>query len=139
MKLDFEQVREILPQKYPFLLIDEVIELDPGKRIVALKNITGNEQIFVGHFPKKAIFPGAYIIEAMAQAGILLWSGGQPSDKSFLFSSVKMRFLVPVVPGNQLIIELNMVKQVSIGGIVSAVAKVGDKIVSKGELTFAAM
>lgn len=137
MILGFDQVRELLPQKYPFLLIDGVLELEPEKRIVAIKNITGNESIFLGHFPGKAIFPGAYIIEAMAQAGILLWSKGEKTEKNFFLSTVKVRFLSPVVPGDQLKIELEMVKAISTGGIVSVQAKVGDRIAAKGELTVA--
>jgi 3-hydroxyacyl-[acyl-carrier-protein] dehydratase len=139
MMLDFEQVREILPQRYPFIMIDGVLELEPGKRIVAFKNVSGNEPIFVGHFPNKAILPGAYIVEAMAQAGIILWDEGKRSDKTFLFSAAKIRFLAPVVPGNQLIIEIKVERQIATGAIVFALAKVGDKVVARGQLTFAVL
>ena len=137
--LDFEKVREILPQKYPFIMIDRVLELEPSQRIVAVKNITGNESIFLGHFPGQAVLPGAYIIESMAQGGILLWSEGRPvtGKRIFFLSSVKVRFLSPVVPGDQLIIELNIVKKIKNAGIVSAIARIDSRIAAKGELTFA--
>ncbi|MFC1495857.1 3-hydroxyacyl-ACP dehydratase FabZ [Candidatus Margulisiibacteriota bacterium] len=141
MKLDFEQVKAILPQRHPFIMIDRVLELEPGKKVIAEKNISGNEEIFEGHFPNKAILPGAYIIEAMAQAGIILFCGGKPitdNNKTFFLSSTKVRFLSPVVPGDQLIIELELIKQVAAGGIAKAWARVEDKLAAKGELAFAA-
>ena len=104
-----EQIQRLLPHRYPMLLIDRVVELDKGKRILAYKNITINEQVFSGHFPVKAIFPGVLIIEAMAQAaGVLGFASvdKQPDDKRlYLFAGVDgVRFKRPVVPGDRLMI-----------------------------------
>jgi 3-hydroxyacyl-[acyl-carrier-protein] dehydratase len=142
MILDFEQVRRILPQKYPFIMVDKVTELEPGKRISAIKNLSGNEAIFQGHFADRAVFPGVYIIEAMGQAGILLWSEGDPlmaKDKICYLTSVKVRFLNPVVPGDQLILEAEFSKKMENAGIINVRAKVGDKLIARGELVMVAV
>ena len=138
----FEEIRSLLPQKYPFLFIDRVVEFDEGKKIVCVKNVSGNEPVFVGHFPDFAIMPGVLIIEAMAQASIILFRKSlstQQNDKNtvFLLASVNnARFTKPVFPGDQLFIEIIVEKIVSKGAIVQATVKVDEKTVAKASLTF---
>lgn len=74
MELDFEKIKELIPQRFPFIMIDRVLEIEPGKHAVAVKNVSGNDIFFLGHFPEKAIMPGAAIIEAMAQTAIILFA-----------------------------------------------------------------
>ena len=74
MQLDFEEIKKLIPQRFPFIMIDKVLELEPGKQAVAVKNVSGNDMVFLGHFPEKAIMPGALIIEAMAQTAIILFA-----------------------------------------------------------------
>lgn len=138
----FEEIRSLLPQKYPFLFIDKVVELEEGKKIVCVKNVSGNEPVFVGHFPDFAIMPGVLIIEAMAQASIILFRKSLPTqqyDKNtvFLLASINnARFTKPVFPGDQLFVEIIVEKIVSKGAIVQATAKVEEKTVAKASLTF---
>ena len=138
--LSFEEVRELVPQKYPFLFIDKVTELQKESRIVCLKNISGNESFFVGHFPDFAIMPGVLIVEALAQASIILFKKSfdtdQNKDKVFLLASANVRFSKPVFPGDQLILEVDIEKVISSAAIVKGVAKVGDKVVTKATLSF---
>ncbi len=138
--LSFEEVRELVPQKYPFLFIDKVIELQKESRIVCLKNISGNEPYFAGHFPDFAIMPGVLIVEALAQASIILFKKSfdteQNKDKVFLLGSANVRFSKPVFPGDQLILEVDVEKVISSAAIVKGVAKVGDKVVAKATLSF---
>ena len=138
--LDIETIQKVLPQRIPFLMIDRVIELEPGKKVVAIKNVTINEKFFAGHFPGAPIMPGVLIIEAMAQSAIMLFYDGQDQaareKKTYYLSSVKVRFTSPVVPGDQLKLTIEPVKVVSNAAIVNALAQVGDKEVAKGELSF---
>ncbi|MBT7590724.1 MAG: 3-hydroxyacyl-ACP dehydratase FabZ [Candidatus Scalindua sp.] len=138
--LNFEEVRELVPQKYPFLFIDKVIELQKESRIVCLKNISGNEPFFAGHFPDFAIMPGVLIVEALAQASIILFKKSfdteQNKDKVFLLASANVRFSKPVFPGDQLILEVDVEKVISSAAIVKGVAEVGDKVVTKATLSF---
>ena len=138
--LNFEEVRELVPQKYPFLFIDKVIELQKESRIVCLKNISGNEPFFAGHFPDFAIMPGVLIVEALAQASIILFKKSfdteQNKDKVFLLASANVRFSKPVFPGDQLTLEIDVEKVISSAAIVKGVAKVGDKVVTKATLSF---
>jgi UDP-3-O-[3-hydroxymyristoyl] N-acetylglucosamine deacetylase / 3-hydroxyacyl-[acyl-carrier-protein] dehydratase len=107
--LDIEKILEIMPHRYPFLLVDKVIEMDMDKRIVGIKNVTYNEPFFQGHFPKKRVMPGVLIVEAMAQCGfILLMNTVEDLDKKMVyFASIeKVKFRKPVVPGDQLVFEM---------------------------------
>ena len=111
--MDIREIKEFLPHRYPFLLVDRVLELEPGDRIVAYKNITANEDVFNGHFPQAPIFPGVMIIEALAQAsGILGFStvNKRPDEKTlYLFAGVDgVRFKRQVVPGDRLLMESNI-------------------------------
>lgn len=140
--LNIEEIQEILPQRYPFLMIDRVLELEPGKKVVALKNVSFNEEFFSGHFPGKPVMPGALIIEAMAQASIVLFYSGKPGlsakSMSYYLGAVKMRFLHPVLPGDQLVITVEPLKMLSNIGIVSAQASIGAKVVARGEISLSA-
>lgn len=112
--MDINEIKQHLPHRYPFLLVDRVVELEPGERVLAYKNITVNEEVFNGHFPQAPIFPGVMIIEAMAQAsGILGFASDDrtPDDKSlYLFAGVDgVRFRRQVVPGDRLMLESRLV------------------------------
>ena len=141
--IQFDELSRLLPQKFPFLMLDRVVSLEPGKTIVAVKNISGNEIFFLGHFPGMAVMPGALIIESMAQAAIVLFrksyeSAEQRLDEGrvFFFGAAKARFLRPVVPGDQLRIEVTVTKAISTGAVVDCVASVDGQAVSTAELTF---
>src|SRR5207248_867122 len=105
------EIQRVLPHRYPFLLIDRVVEITPRERIVALKNVTANEPFFVGHFPGFPIMPGVLIVEAIAQAGgaLLLKDIGDREEKLMVFTGIeRARFRKPVLPGDQLRIEVNV-------------------------------
>lgn len=112
--LDINMIRKILPHRYPFLLVDRILKFDPEKRIVGLKNVTMNEPYFQGHFPDFPILPGVIIIEAMAQTGGLFVFARNPEEaenKNLFFSGIdKARFRKPVIPGDQMIIEMDMLR-----------------------------
>ena len=112
--LKIERVMELLPHRYPFLLIDRILEVEPGKRVVALKNVSINEPYFQGHFPGYPIMPGVLVVEAMAQAGAVLlgMETGSTSDKLTLLTGVDgAKFRQPVVPGDQLRLEVVVVQR----------------------------
>jgi 3-hydroxyacyl-[acyl-carrier-protein] dehydratase len=136
--LDIQKITEILPHRYPFLMIDRIEELDPGKKVVALKNISINEGFFTGHFPAEPVMPGVLIAEAMAQASIILFYSGKPQGQgmNYYLYSVKVRFLHPVGPGDQLKIIIEPVKIISRAAIVKVQAFVGDKEVAAGQMSF---
>jgi beta-hydroxyacyl-ACP dehydratase FabZ len=111
--MDVEAIKALLPHRYPFLLVDRVVELEPGERIVALKNVTADEPFFPGHFPDYAVMPGVLIIEAMAQAGaiMMLKAMEDPESKIPFFAGIdRARFRRQVVPGDQLLLELTVIK-----------------------------
>jgi 3-hydroxyacyl-[acyl-carrier-protein] dehydratase len=113
MVMDIAEIQSIIPHRYPMLLIDRVIELEPLKRIVAIKNISINEQVFQGHFPGVPVFPGVMIIEAMAQTGAVLLFREIPNreEKLLYFTGIEeARFRRPVVPGDQLRLEATVIK-----------------------------
>lgn len=120
-------------------MLDKVVEIKEGESIRAYKNISINEDYFRGHFPGAPVFPGALIAEAMAQAACILLKKSIPDLKATLFyvTGVKVRFLKPVVPGDQLYITIKTVKMARIGGIFETEASVDNNIVAKGEMTFA--
>lgn len=138
---DIEEIQKILPHRFPFVMVDRVLELEPGKKILAIKNVSINEEFFSGHFPERPIMPGVLIVEAMAQSGIiLLYSKAHLENKkiSYYLGSVKIRFFHPVLPGDQLKITVEPLKLISNAGIVSASAYVLDKKVASGEISFVA-
>jgi beta-hydroxyacyl-ACP dehydratase FabZ len=113
LPLTYQDIIRVLPHRYPFLLVDRITELEPGKRIVGLKNVTINEPFFQGHFPDNPIMPGVLIIEAMAQVGGVLAGfslperTGEAAEKALFFMSMdKVKFRKPVVPGDQIVFEL---------------------------------
>lgn len=141
MTLDFEEIKKLIPQRFPFIMIDKVVHIEPGKEATAIKNISGNDIFFLGHFPEKAVMPGAAIIEAMAQTSIVLFAVEKKTEESgtkpvYYFGSVKARFLHPVVPGDQLKIKAVNVKSLPNGAYVSAEASVNDTRVAEAELVF---
>ena len=114
-QIDINQIQKILPHRYPFLMIDRVIEVDPGKTLTAIKNVTVNEPFFEGHFPHHPLFPGVLMLECIAQASAILASlmiDTTASGKNvYLFAGVdKARFKRPVEPGDQLFIDVEFVK-----------------------------
>jgi 3-hydroxyacyl-[acyl-carrier-protein] dehydratase len=116
MLMDVTEIREYLPHRYPFLLVDRVVELQPGRSIVAYKNVTVNEPFFAGHFPDKPVMPGVLIVEALAQAaGILGFRtlDKKPADGSiyYLVGADNVRFKRPVVPGDRLQLEASVVTE----------------------------
>jgi 3-hydroxyacyl-[acyl-carrier-protein] dehydratase len=128
--LDINDIIRILPHRYPFLLIDRVLEMKRAERIVALKNVTINEPFFAGHFPTAPVMPGVLIVEAMAQAGgvLLLTEVENRDDKLLLFTGIeRAKFRRPVVPGDQLRIEVTVRAWRGNAGRMDGVAMVGDK------------
>jgi 3-hydroxyacyl-[acyl-carrier-protein] dehydratase len=133
--LDINQIQAILPHRYPLLLIDRVLEIERKKKIVALKNVSINEQFFQGHFPGFPIMPGVLIVEAMAQAGgaLLLTEVEDREGKLIVFTGIeKARFRRPVVPGDQLRLEVEMLAWKKLGGIVAV--RIGGKAFVEGKL-----
>jgi 3-hydroxyacyl-[acyl-carrier-protein] dehydratase len=140
--ISFDEITRLLPHRYPFLFVDRVLELEAGKRIRCLKNVTGNEYFFSGHFADLALMPGTVMVEALAQCGLLLFRGGDPQqhpDKVFLLGAVDARFLKPVTPGDQMLFDVVAEKVISTAAIVRGVASVGGEPVAKARLTFAAV
>jgi beta-hydroxyacyl-ACP dehydratase FabZ len=136
--LDIQQIMARLPHRYPMLLLDRVLELDPGRRIVAFKNVTINEHFFAGHFPGLPVMPGVLILEAMAQAGGLLVvpEDGSAADKNFYLASISSaKFRRPVVPGDQLTFEVTVAHARGNFRKLSGKAEVGGQVVAEAEMT----
>ena len=136
--IEIKEIMNILPHSYPFLLVDRIIEVEPGKRIVGIKNVTYNEPFFPGHFPDRPIMPGVLIVEAMAQtAGILVFSSlpqEQFKTPVYFLGIDNVRFRKPVVPGDQLRLELEITKhRQSIWGF-KGKALVDGNLVAESEL-----
>ena len=135
--MDINQIKEILPHRYPFLLIDKVISME-GNKIVAIKNVTVNENYFQGHFPAEAVMPGVLIIEALAQTGaVAILSKNEFKGKIAYFAGIdKAKFRRKVIPGDILRLEVEITKLRGRAGIGYGIAYVDDKKVCEGELTF---
>jgi len=137
--LDSIDIQKILPHRYPFLLVDKIIEIKSDKKAVGIKNVTMNEQFFTGHFPGRPVMPGVLIVEAMAQvAGVLLLNKKENMGKYAYFMSLdNVKFRKTVVPGDQLRLEVEVMKLKSKTGQVHTRALVNDAIVSEADLMFA--
>jgi 3-hydroxyacyl-[acyl-carrier-protein] dehydratase len=137
--LTIEQIQALLPHRYPFLLVDRIIENVPGEKAVGIKNVTVNEPFFQGHFPGRPIMPGVLIVEAMAQVGgVVLLQMADLKDKLSLFAGIdKVRFRRPVTPGDQLVmtVELLTIKQRRFGKM-QARAEIDGQLTCEGELMF---
>ena len=137
--MEITEVLRYLPHRYPFLLVDRVLALEPGKNIVGLKNVTINEPFFQGHFPHHPVMPGVLIIEALAQAAAILQfkSSNTLADDSYAYYFVgidKARFRAPVTPGDQLLLNVELVRFMRGIWKFSAQAKVGETCVAEAEL-----
>ncbi len=137
--IEAKEILHILPHRYPFLLVDRILELEPGKRVVGLKCVTFNEPFFTGHFPGNPIMPGVLILEMMAQVGgvMLLTTSEHKGKLAYLAGVEKARFRKPVLPGDSLRAEIIMGKSRGNVGWVKATAYVGNKLVCEAELSFA--
>lgn len=137
--IDIQEILTYLPHRYPFLLVDRVLELDKGKRIVALKNVTVNEPFFPGHFPNQPIFPGVLILEALAQAAAVLsfvTMERKPSPDSVVYYAGidNARFKRPVVPGDQLLLEVEILRTMRHIWRYAARARVGEALAAEAEI-----
>lgn len=139
MLLNIEQMKEILPHRYPFLLVDGILELEEGKRAVGIKNVTANEPFFQGHFPQYAVMPGVLIVEALAQTGaVALLNLEQNKGKIGLLAGIdKCRFKEQVRPGDQLRLEVEVIRVKGPIGKAAARATVNGKVACECEIMFA--
>lgn len=135
LPLETEDIKKIIPQRFPFLMIDRVIEASCEK-VVAIKNVSVSEQFFKGHFPDEQVMPGVLLIEAMAQTGIVLYKQKFSNSKVLYLVSVKARFFEPVFPGDQLKIIATPIKLLSKIGYEKIEVYVGDKKIAECELAF---
>lgn len=137
--LEADQIEQIIPHRYPFLLVDRIIEIEEGQRGVGIKNVTANEWFFEGHFPGKKVMPGVLIVEALAQvAAVTLLKGVDMAGKSPLFGGIEnMRFRKPVLPGDQLRLEFTLEKMRGPIGKGHVRATVDGKLAAEGTISFA--
>jgi 3-hydroxyacyl-[acyl-carrier-protein] dehydratase len=137
--LDIGRILEVIPHRYPFLLVDRIVDLEPGKRGVGLKNVTANEWFFEGHFPGRKIMPGVLIVEALAQvAAVTLLYGRETEGKTPLFGGIeRMRFRRPVVPGDQLQLEFVLERLRGPIGKGNVRASVEGELAAEGTISFA--
>jgi beta-hydroxyacyl-ACP dehydratase FabZ len=139
MEYDVRKIMTFLPHRYPFLLVDRILSLTPGESVLALKNVTFNEPFFQGHFPGAPVMPGVLIVEAMGQAGGVLAYESNPEENPsnfliYLMGLDHVKFRKPVVPGDQLLMELKILKQRGRTVKMSGMARVDDKLVAEAEL-----
>ena len=139
MQLDVREIEKIIPHRFPFLMIDKVVELVPNEKLVAIKNVSINEHYFVGHFPDEKVMPGVLMIEAMAQAGcIYFYYSKNLQGKKLIYYLAKTtaKFHRPVVPGDQVRINVTTVKLMSKAGFLKCEAYVKDQLVAEAEIGF---
>ena len=138
---DIHQIKNLLPHRYPFLLVDRVIEAEPEKRLVCLKNVTYNEPFFNGHFPNRPVMPGVLIVEALAQGAALMASHGRDDidteNRIYYFTGIdRARFKRPVEPGDQSVMEVELVRRIKNMYKCTGVAKVDGEVAASAELMF---
>ena len=139
MKLEVADIQKIIPHRFPFLMIDRVLECKPNEKLVAVKNVSINEHYFRGHFPSEQVMPGVLVIEAMAQAACVYFYYSKDLHGTALIyylAKVEARFHHPIIPGDQLKIEISTVKLLPKAGIVKALALVGDKLMAEAQIGF---
>ncbi len=138
-QMDIRQIKELLPHRYPFLLVDRVTEFEPGKSAKGFKNLSANEQFFEGHFPNRPLMPGVLMVEALAQLScIALLSKDEFKGNLGVFTGIDgLKFRSMVVPGDRLDMEVELLKIRGPIGKMRCVGRVGDKIAVEGEITFA--
>lgn len=138
MQMNVQEIMEIIPNRYPIMMVDKVIELEPGKKVVAIKNVTYNEHFFPGHFPGEPVMPGVLILEALAQTGSipLLKMPEFEGKTGYLGGIDKVKFRQKVVPGDVLRLEMEIIKQKKNIGVGKATAYVEDKKVCEALMTF---
>lgn len=137
--MDILEIKKCLPHRYPLLLVDRILEVEPMKRAIGIKNVTVNEPFFQGHFPDNPVMPGVLILEAMGQVGgIFIMCCPEYQGMGTFFAGIdEVRFRKPVVPGDQLVITSEMVKYKGLIGKVKSVAKVEDEVVAEATFTYA--
>ncbi|AJY74543.1 3-hydroxyacyl-ACP dehydratase FabZ [Paenibacillus beijingensis] len=137
--LDIQEIMKIIPHRQPFLLIDRILEVEDGKRAVGLKNVTMNEPFFQGHFPEFPVMPGVLITEALAQVGaVAILKVEENRGKLAMFAGIdNFRFRGQVLPGDTLLLEVEITRLKGIVGKGRATARVGEKVVAEGEIMFA--
>ena len=141
MRLETSDIQKIIPHRFPFLMIDRVLECIPNEKLIAVKNVSINEHYFRGHFPDEQVMPGVLIIEAMAQAAcVYFYFSKNMQGKSLIYylAKTESRFYHPVVPGDQLLIEVTTVKLLPKAGFVKCKATVADKLMAEAEIGFGA-
>ena len=139
MELDIREIQKIIPHRFPFLMIDKVVDLRPNEKLTAIKNVSIGEHFFVGHFPEEKVMPGVLIIEAMAQAGCIYFyysKNMQGKDLVYYLAKVSTKFHKPVTPGDQLKIEVTTIKLMSKVGFLATKAFVKDQLVAEAEIGF---
>ncbi|APC49719.1 3-hydroxyacyl-ACP dehydratase FabZ [Virgibacillus halodenitrificans] len=137
--MDIEQIKQTIPHRYPFLLVDKVTEMEEGKRVVGLKNVSANEPFFQGHFPEYAVMPGVLIIEALAQVGAMAVLGKEENKGKlgFLAGVDKCRFKKQVRPGDQLKLEVEIIRFKGAIGKGKGIATVDGEVACEAEIMFA--
>lgn len=139
MELDIREIKKIIPHRFPFLLIDRVIDVQPNQKLTAIKNVSIDEQFFIGHFPEEKIMPGVLIVEAMAQAGcIYFYYSKNLHGKTCVYylAKVEAKFYSPVVPGDQIRIEVTTIKLMPKVGFLKTQAFVSDRLAAEAEIGF---
>jgi 3-hydroxyacyl-[acyl-carrier-protein] dehydratase len=142
MEMTFEEIKPHLQQRFPFIMVDRILEVEPGKRIKALKNVTANEIQFLGHFPSYAIMPGVFIVEAIGQCAAILFSltAGQQEQASELLvlgAISEMKFLIPVLPGHTMLLEISFLAMMPTAALVEGIVTVDGAVAARGKLSFA--
>jgi 3-hydroxyacyl-[acyl-carrier-protein] dehydratase len=136
--IDILEILKVLPHRYPFVMVDRILDIEVGKQVVGLKNVTINEPFFQGHFPQRPVMPGVLILEGLAQVGGIMAFYAHPEaigNKLLFFAGIdKARFRRPVVPGDQLIFTLDLLKEKRSVMVMSAKAEVDGKLVAEAEL-----